>query len=101
MWLLTMFDLPTDTANARREYTKFRKALLKDGFQRLQYSVYARYCPSKENCEVHLRRIEHAIPPDGEVRIMVITDKQYERMRVFWGKMRTPPESEPCQLQLF
>ena len=39
MWVVAMFDLPVDTKKARREYTKFRKHLLTDGYIRLQYSV--------------------------------------------------------------
>jgi len=101
MWVLAMFDLPTDTKKARRDYTLFRKALLRDGFTQMQYSVYARHCPSKENAEVHLGRIERHLPPDGEVRVVTITDKQFERMEIFWGKMRKAPEPAPCQLSLF
>ena len=67
----------------------------------MQYSVYARHCPSKENAEVHLARIERNLPPDGEVRVITITDKQFERMQIFWGKMRKPPEPAPCQMELF
>jgi len=76
MWVVAMFDLPTDTKNARKAYTHFRKHLLDDGFTMLQYSVYARPCASKENAEVHVQRIERNLPPDGEVRILPITDKQ-------------------------
>ncbi len=47
MWVVVMFDLPVDTKKARREYTRFRKKLLRDGFMMLQYSVYARHCASK------------------------------------------------------
>jgi len=101
MWLLTMFDLPTDTKKARKDYTRFRKALLKDGFTMMQYSVYIRHCASEENVEVHDRRVEASLPPDGEVRLIRITDKQYERMRVFWGKRRKPTEQPPRQLELF
>jgi CRISPR-associated protein Cas2 len=101
MWVLAMFDLPTDTKKARREYTLFRKALLRDGFTQMQYSVYARHCPSKENAEVHVARIERHLPPDGEVRVVTITDKQFERMQIFWGKLRKSPEPAPCQLTLF
>lgn len=101
MWVLAMFDLPTDTKPARRAYAEFRKALLKDGFTKMQYSVYVRHCPSEENTIVHVTRVERAVPPDGEVRILVFTDKQFERMRIFWGKMRTPPERAPQQLELF
>jgi len=101
MWVLAMFDLPTDTKKARRDYTLFRKHLLKDGFTRLQYSVYVRPCPSRENAEVHIGRIKAHLPPDGEVRVITITDKRFERMGVFLGKTRKQPEPPPTQLQLF
>lgn len=101
MWILTMFDLPVDTQEARRRHAGFRKFLLKDGFFKLQFSVYARHCPSDENCAVHLQRVERNLPPDGEVRILTFTDKQFERMRIFWGKMRKPTESTGKQLELF
>jgi len=101
MWVLAMFDLPTDTKEARKHYTRFRKALLKDGFVMMQYSVYIRHCASRENAAVHIERVECTTPPDGEVRVITITDKQFERMRIFWGKRRMPPESPPAQLELF
>ncbi|MGC9455759.1 MAG: CRISPR-associated endonuclease Cas2 [Phycisphaerae bacterium] len=101
MWLLVMFDLPTDSNKARRQYTQFRKKLLKDGFARMQYSVYVRHCASKENADVHRTRIRGFVPPQGEVRVLRITDKQYERMEIFWGKKRKPPERPPAQLELF
>ena len=101
MWVLTMFDLPVDTKKARKAYAEFRKKLLQDGFTRMQYSVYVRHCPSEENAAVHMARVERTVPPDGEVRILVFTDKQFERMRIFWGKMRKPPAPPPQQLELF
>ncbi len=101
MWIVAMFDLPTDTPRARREYTHFRKHLIEDGFTMMQYSVYARHCPSKENAEVHVERIRRNLPPDGEVRVLTFTDKQFERMMVFWGKTRQAAEEAPCQLELF
>lgn len=101
MWLVVMFDLPVDTKDARRAYTQFRKKLLLDGFVKMQFSVYIRHCASEENADVHYRRVEYAVPDDGEVRIIAITDKQFERMRIFWGKRRKPPEMPPAQLELF
>lgn len=101
MWLVAMFDLPVDTKTARKHYTQFRKELLKDGFTRMQFSVYIRHCASEENATVHTQRVEHMVPDDGEVRVITITDKQFERMRIFWGKRRQPPERPPAQLELF
>ena len=36
MRVLVMFDLPTETAENRRNYTKFRKYLIKSGFMMMQ-----------------------------------------------------------------
>lgn len=101
MWVITMFDLPVDTKEARRRYTQFRKRLLEDGFLRMQFSVYARYCLSEENTGVHIRRVEAGVPDDGEVRILTVTEKQFQHMRLFHGKRRKAPEPAPSQLQLF
>ncbi len=101
MWIVVMFDLPTDTKKARRNYTLFRKMLLEDGFDMMQYSIYSRHCTSEEKANVHIKRIEHSIPPDGEVRILSVTDKQFEKMRIFWGKMRKPTTKPPRQLEFF
>lgn len=101
MWVLVMFDLPTETKQARREYALFRKQLLEDGFMCLQYSVYIRHCPSRENADVHIGRVKSHLPPDGEVRVITITDKQFGRMLIFLGKMRKSPEGAPRQLELF
>lgn len=101
MWIVAMFDLPVTTKVARKRYARFRKFLLRDGFVQMQYSVYMRHCASRENADVHIRRIGEAVPPEGEVRILTITDKQFERMRVFRGKRRRQPEQPPAQLELF
>lgn len=101
MWVIVLFDLPTDTASARKQYTRFRKYLLDDGFSMMQYSVYIRHSSSDENARVHAKRIKSALPADGEVRIIKITDKQFDYIEVFYGKKRVQPEQAPLQLQFF
>lgn len=101
VWFIALFDLPTDTPKARRAYTDFRKQLLKNGFSMLQYSVYARYCPGEEKAMVHRKRIKQALPPDGEVRVMSLTDVQYGKMEIFHGKSRGAPEKAPSQIEMF
>ncbi len=61
MWLFVFFDLPVTTKKGRRRATKFRKSLLDDGFTMMQYSVYVRHCASRENMNVHIKRVESAI----------------------------------------
>ena len=101
MWVIVLFDLPTDTRQARKEYAEFRKRLLQDGFRMMQYSVYMRHSASEENAQVHVERIKGCLPPDGEVRIVKITDKQFGKIQVFYGKKRKPIEHPPLQMELF
>lgn len=101
MWIVVMFDLPVDTKEARRAYTTFRKKLLTDGFSMMQYSVYMRHCSSRENALVHSNRVKKGLPDDGEVRIVTITDKQFSKIQVFFGKRRIETESAPEQLAFF
>jgi CRISPR-associated protein Cas2 len=101
MWVIAMFDLPTDTPAARKAYTRFRKCLIEDGFTMMQYSVYSRHCASMENAEVHIARMGQQLPPAGEVRFMTITDKQFSRIKVFVGKKRVQTPKTPAQMELF
>ena len=101
MWLLVLFDLPVKSKPQRKLATSSREYLLKDGFSRIQYSVYTRPCPSEENAQVHRRRVQQAVPPEGLVRILVFTDKQFSRMDCYQGAIPVAPESQPRQLDLF
>lgn len=101
MWLLAMFDLPVDTKTARKRYTRFRKALIREGFTMLQFSVYARYCESEEASDVHRRHVRTVLPPEGHVRLVALTDRQFGRMEIFFGESLRRAESPPPQLLLF
>ncbi len=101
MWLFVFFDLPTNTKAERRHATQFRKALEKDGFTMMQFSVYVRHCPSKENLEVHLRRVRRSMPPAGFTTLLSVTDRQYAEIRNFWGKTERSRPETPQQLEFF
>jgi CRISPR-associated protein Cas2 len=101
MWLFALFDLPVDSSKARREYTRFRKALIRQGFSMLQFSVYARYCASEERDEILRKQLRRILPPEGQVRLMAITDRQFGKMDVYEGKRRVEIEKAPEQLKLF
>lgn len=101
VWVFVFFDLPTDTKKERRDYTRFRKNLQKDGFTMLQFSIYTRHCNSRENAEVHIRRVKTFLPPKGEVIIFTITDKQFGMMEYFRGESVAKRPETPQQLELF
>jgi CRISPR-associated protein Cas2 len=101
MWVMVFFDLPTESRKERREATLFRKNLIKDGFTMFQYSIYVRHCPSRENADVHTKRVKNFLPETGDVVIFSITDKQFGMMELFnKAKPATRPET-PQQLELF
>ena len=101
MWLFVFFDLPTETKKDRKNYSRFRKELMQDGFRMMQFSVYTRHCASVQSTEVHIKRVEKIIPEKGQVSIAQITDKQYGDIKNFWGAKSNPLESPPNQLELF
>jgi len=101
MWLFAMFDLPVRTREERKCYTEFRNELIRDGFTMVQFSVYARYCPGEQASEAHRRRIRRALPPEGHVRLLSVTDRQFGKMGVYRGGKCTSPEDTPTQLMLF
>ncbi len=101
MWVLVMFDLPTETKADRKNASKFRTDMLKDGFTMFQFSMYLRHCPSRENADVHLKRVKKLLPPKGHVGILTITDKQFGMMEIFRGKDPDKPPVGAQQLELF
>lgn len=101
MWVLVLYDLPTETKTMMRAAHLFRKRLIADGFALFQFSMYVRHCPSRENAEVHIKRVKSWLPQYGKVAIMCITDKQFGCIELFYG--RAPKNLPPTyqQLELF
>lgn len=101
MWVLVLFDLPTETKKDRKASTRFRKQLLDDGFSMFQFSIYTRFCASRENAEVHIKRVKNNLPEHGKVGIIHITDKQFGMMELFHGAKKVETEKPAQQLELF
>lgn len=101
MWMMVMFDLPVMTPQERKTATLFRLRLLDLGFERVQYSVYVRFCPSLSRLETLMGKLGCLVPDDGRVSILAFTDKQYERIVTYHGNARQPGRSPPDQLVLF
>ncbi len=101
MWVFVFFDLPTETKKDRRNYTRFRKNLQKDGFTMLQFSIYVRHSSSRENSVIHMRRVKAFLPPRGEIILFTLTDKQYSTMEFYRGIEEAKLPDTPKQLELF
>lgn len=101
MWILVMFDLPTDSKPQRKAATAFRNFLLDEGFERSQFSVYARFVNGKEAFGTRVNRIESHLPDSGDVQILNFTDRQYRDMVHFSDQSRRNTRENPQQLVMF
>lgn len=96
MRILVFFDLPVQTKTERRAATRFRNFLLKDGYHMVQYSVYARICNGTDSVDTHKARIQKNLPKSGSVRMMIVTERQYNAIDVLIGEKNiydTPQET--------
>lgn len=85
MRLLVFFDLPVVTRAERRAYTVFRRFLLNDGYDMIQFSVYGRILNGTDAEQKHLRRLVDNLPPEGSVRCLSVTEKQFSSMKLLVG----------------
>lgn len=100
VWLLVMFDLPVLTKTQRREATRYRKMLLDLGFSMVQLSVYSKYMVNSTGVRSLLPQVKGGIPPNGEVRMLRLTDEQWASTYRFYGPKQLMMESVPEQLGL-
>ena len=101
MWVIVFFDLPTEFKKDRKNYRNFVKRLEQDGFERFQFSIFMRHCPSMENAQVHIKRVKSFLPPKGHVCILHLTDKQFGMMEVFLSRKKEETPKISQQLELF
>ncbi len=85
MRIIVFFDLPVATIKDRREYSRFRRFLIKNGFIMLQESVYCKLAQNQSVVESVSESIRKNKPPKGIVQTLVITEKQYSRMEFIIG----------------
>ena len=85
MRVIVMFDLPVVTEKERKIATKFRKFLLDDGYIMMQYSVYSRICKNNDDLNKHINRLKINTPKNGNIRLLQVTENQYNNMIMFSG----------------
>ena len=102
MRMIVFFDIPVKTKRQRRIATGFRNFLIKDGYHMIQYSVYARVCNGIDAVDKHRSRLKTALPENGSVRLMVVTEKQYESIEILVGELHEADTPFVCeQLSIF
>lgn len=75
-----MFDLPVESKSQQKEYAKFHKSLVSHGFIMIQYSIYVKIVNTESKVKRVIDKIKVDLPSNGNIRILSITDKQYQEM---------------------
>lgn len=89
MRVIVFFDLPTLTSENRREYTRFRKFLIKSGFLMMQESVYTKMALNQTTASSIAESVRKNKPLEGIVQMMTVTEKQYNRMEYVCGNFKS------------
>ncbi len=85
MRMLVFFDLPVVTRAERRAYTVFRRFLINDGYDMIQFSVYGRIVNGSDAQEKHMKRLVSNLPSEGSIRVLTVTEKQFASMAILVG----------------
>lgn len=85
MRLIVMYDLPVITEKDKKIYSKFRRFLLNDGYIMMQFSIYSRICKNHDDIYKHINRIRQNTPEKGNVRLLQVTENQYNSMLLLTG----------------
>ena len=86
MRMIVFFDLPTLTNEDKRNYRKFRKALIKNGFIMLQESGYCKMMTSPSMEKSMKNMVHNNKPPKGLIQTITITEKQFVKMDYIVGE---------------
>ena len=89
MRVLVLFDLPVLTGDQRREYARFRKFLLKSGFLMLQESVYCKLALNTTVVNGIVDQIHKNKPEEGLIHLLTVTEKQYAKMDLIVGNVKS------------
>lgn len=86
MRIVLFFDLPTLTEKNRRDYTLFRKFLIKSGFMMLQESVYVKLALNATVMNTLINNLGKNKPSEGLVQMLLVTEKQYSKLYMLLGE---------------
>lgn len=86
MRTIVFFDLPHVYSKDKREYLRFRKYLLSEGFIMMQESVYSKIVLNTQQSEMLLSRVRKRAPQKGIIQVLTITEKQYSQIEYIIGK---------------
>ena len=86
MRTIVFFDLPVLTAQDRREYSRFHRFLIKNGFLMMQESVYCKLLLNASSQKILMTNIRKNKPSKGIVQILTITENQFSKIEYLVGE---------------
>ena len=89
MRTMVFFDLPNVYAKDKRNYLKFRKFLLSEGFIMMQESVYSKIILNQQQADLLFNRVRKNAPKKGIIQVLTITEKQYAQIEYIIGEPDT------------
>ena len=84
---MLMFDIPTKSKKEQKNASKFRTSLIKLGFFMMQFSVYVKICKGLSSTKSTVRAVKRILPPYGNIRVLTITEKQFDNMQILLGEI--------------
>ena len=89
MRVFVFFDLPTLTLENLREYRRFRKYLIKNGFLMLQESVYCKLALNQTAVDSIYDNLYRNKPLKGSVLVLSLTEKQFSKAQYLIGENKS------------
>ena len=83
---IVFFDLPNIYLKDKKNYLKFRKFLLNEGFIMMQESVYSKVVLNTQQSSLLLDRLRKNSPKKGIIQVLTITERQYSQIEYIIGK---------------
>ena len=79
------FDLPTETADKRSDYRKFRSYLIKKGFIMFQESLYYKIIRNSVNSSKEIKEISDNSPKEGDIIALPLTVNEILKIKTISG----------------
>lgn len=89
MRTMVFFDLPNIYAKDKRNYLKFRKYLINEGFIMMQESVYSKLVLNSQQSDLLIERLRKNAPKKGLIQVLTITEKQYSQIEFIVGENKS------------
>lgn len=98
MRMILMFDMPVDTAEERKDYRKFRKFLIDEGFIMHQFSIYSKLFLNNSANNAMIERLKIHNPKKGSITLLTVTEKQFSRMIYLNGERNASVANSDARL---